>query len=887
MAPPISVDPTALAGIGTTVGGEGDAIAAAVGALDAALSGSDAMFGHDAAGLAFSQGYTSSGKSVLDAAASAVNAGRRVGFGIETSAANYGHANASSTVGGGTSAVPVPTAPATFGAPAMPAPLGSGIAAPLGWALVESFVGDVWPDGNPGELRAAAGAWRTFGTAITGVANQIAALGPSLSAQHIPEAGQMAFAMGKISWGLTKIAADANKLAASVDGFAGTVEATQNAVRNLLHQLSPSGVLETIGGIFTGHNPLDEIRKIADEIKTVLNNMKREADAYTTLFNQAINELDSATSSLEAWANKEFTSALGHDVGGALSFVFDAGLDELEGATKFVAETVHGIGELDPTRFLYDPSGAAKTWEGLGEVAAVVTNPALLAQKIASDPEGSLNTVKDVFDWKDVEAGHPFRALGYDAAQVGSLLIPGAGEADAAADGAGIAGRTASAEERAAAAATRDAVPGVGVASAESESIASQAGRVGSELDGIKVPESSTPGAAPGGSAPAGRPPVDASAPAPNAPGRAPVDTAPPADTPRPTEPPAAQPLSPSPSDSAPPHVAESQAPAPSDSTVTHDAGPEATHADPPPPPSSHVSEPVQIDSPPPPSSHVSEPAQIAESDPSLLSGDVGGSRMITPEPPQAEAASGTPHGAFDHQGAGGDTRPVWSDHGHSGSADASHDPGASHDSHQDPDGVHGRSFEEGAGPDGRIKFSGHGSYSAADGEFVIPEGSSVTVYAEHGSTITDSLGNLIETGGDTSRVYSHTYQSGEAIPNYTLHPPDDLNIQGNPWTVDASSRLSELLQANMGEIDFAACLYDPGAPTNLVYDAHGVWNESTGQLTHVYESQEPSGAWDDDISDVVDTGGHSEPQPYYDANQNAFKDAPSWDYSDIDFDEF
>ncbi|MGH3584135.1 MAG: hypothetical protein ACRDUB_21285, partial [Mycobacterium sp.] len=89
------------------------------------------------------------------------------------------------------SPVPVPTAPAQFSAPSMPPPFGDGIAAPMGWALVESFVGDVWPDGNPGELRAAAGAWRSFGTAVGGLAGQVNAAGPGLSAQQIPEAGQM------------------------------------------------------------------------------------------------------------------------------------------------------------------------------------------------------------------------------------------------------------------------------------------------------------------------------------------------------------------------------------------------------------------------------------------------------------------------------------------------------------------------------------------------------------------------------------------------------------------------------------------------------------------------------------------------------------------------
>jgi len=186
---PISVDPSALASIGITVGDDGDATAAAVGVLSSGLSGAGAMFGHDAAGLVFAQGYTASGKAILDAAASVVNAGRRVGFGIQTSAANYGHANASSTVGGGSAPVSAPSAPAKFTAPTMPPPLGDGIAAPLGWSLVESFVGDVWPDGNPGDMRAAAREWQSFAGKLTGLAAQFEAAGPGLGAQRIPESG--------------------------------------------------------------------------------------------------------------------------------------------------------------------------------------------------------------------------------------------------------------------------------------------------------------------------------------------------------------------------------------------------------------------------------------------------------------------------------------------------------------------------------------------------------------------------------------------------------------------------------------------------------------------------------------------------------------------------
>lgn len=114
--------------------------------------------------------------------------------------------------------------------------------------------------------------------------------------------------------------------------------------------------------------------------------------------------------------------------------------------------------------------------------------------------------------------------------------------------------------------------------------------------------------------------------------------------------------------------------------------------------------------------------------------------------------------------------------------------------------------------PPGTI-FSGHGSYSAADGMTTIPPGTSLTVYAEHGATISDSLGNAIETGGDLSKVYQRTYVQGSNIPNYTLHPPTGLRILGSPVTVKESTPLSDLLKPGMGDCHWAACLSDRTAP--------------------------------------------------------------------------
>ncbi|HWS91053.1 MAG TPA: NAD(+)--arginine ADP-ribosyltransferase, partial [Mycobacterium sp.] len=131
-----------------------------------------------------------------------------------------------------------------------------------------------------------------------------------------------------------------------------------------------------------------------------------------------------------------------------------------------------------------------------------------------------------------------------------------------------------------------------------------------------------------------------------------------------------------------------------------------------------------------------------------------------------------------------------------------------------------------------RTTISGHGAYYPDDGYMTVPQGTTLTVYAEHGSSITDELGNLIETGGDTSRVYSHTFYPGEQIPNYTIYPPDGLTVMGTPQTVMNPTRLTELVNEEMGDVHLAICPFDESAPTGIIYDVDGVFDQSTGVFT-------------------------------------------------------
>ena len=111
--------------------------------------------------------------------------------------------------------------------------------------------------------------------------------------------------------------------------------------------------------------------------------------------------------------------------------------------------------------------------------------------------------------------------------------------------------------------------------------------------------------------------------------------------------------------------------------------------------------------------------------------------------------------------------------------------------------------------------LSGHGALVVGEYSPVmrVPAGTSVTVWTEHGNTISDALGNAIETGGPiNAQLYpeidgARTYLPGSFMPDYTLFPPTKLRIMGSPVTVGSPTALSSLVRANMGRVQWAACV--------------------------------------------------------------------------------
>jgi hypothetical protein len=806
---PIVVDPEALTGAGKSIGAVGEEIARAVSALATALSGG-APTGLDDAGLAFGISYQKSAQALLDAAEAAVKAARGIGFGVQMSATNYSRADAASTIGGSVSPLTAPTMPGEFSAPACPASLGGAVPPPFLWGMVQAFIPDVWPDGDPARLQAAATAWDTFATAINGIAGEFAGPAGVIGAQQIPEGGDMTSAISELAQSLSQVASEAGKLSTQTREFADDVAHTQNAIRDLLDRMSPSGFLDGIKSVLSG-DALEELKEIAEDIEAVLGGFGRQVEGRTQLLQQLIDWIDGSVVSMQKWARREFIHYLGEDVGSLAADVSEFQTNVAEGFIKAGLESIQSIEQLDPTRFAYDFDGAKATWGSLADTAKYADPLYAATHPIGAFEHGKdmLSGIVHAEDWRADRPGLGVGGLGFEVAS----SVTGVGAAKSATKGAVEAAETSA--ERAA----RRAMSGT---AAEVSNIGENVSKVTENLD--KLDDFPT-GAMPGSNGPMipptlAEPKVPVAPPIPNTP------------TPRGVP----EPIAPS------AHSSDS-------STAPHSSTPTSTPTH-------------------------------APSGPSEIPGNGTTPAGAVPEARVPAAAESSEHsvettrGPSDSHSAPGDSRPVWPHHDNASPDIGMHHAGGHpHDAPSPNEHDSGQS-NDGTAPDGRIKFSGHGSYNPADGEVALPRGTSVTIYAEHGSKITDALGNLIETGGDASRVYSKTFYPGETVPNYTLHPPEGLDLHGAPYTVQTSTQLGDILRENMGDIDFAACLYDPTAPTNRVFDVNGIYDEVDGTYTHMYEKPD-------------DQTHEHHGQSYYESGHGGYTDSGIWDYDDIDFDEF
>jgi hypothetical protein len=115
----------------------------------------------------------------------------------------------------------------------------------------------------------------------------------------------------------------------------------------------------------------------------------------------------------------------------------------------------------------------------------------------------------------------------------------------------------------------------------------------------------------------------------------------------------------------------------------------------------------------------------------------------------------------------------------------------------------------EGGRPDGQTVLAGHGRLERGAGDFVVPEGTTISFYAEHGESL-NGLDGLAVEGGVYPGSAVEVFRGGDVIPDYALSAPaatrGGMSVFENSVTVASRTRLSELLAENMGDVHWAAC---------------------------------------------------------------------------------
>jgi hypothetical protein len=86
-------------------------------------------------------------------------------------------------------------------------------------------------------MRLAAGAWRSFASALYSISNQVSVSYNAVAAQEIPEGESIGKTIRDIDAAFGTMARASEDLASAVEGFAAGVENTQNAIRRLLDRL--------------------------------------------------------------------------------------------------------------------------------------------------------------------------------------------------------------------------------------------------------------------------------------------------------------------------------------------------------------------------------------------------------------------------------------------------------------------------------------------------------------------------------------------------------------------------------------------------------------------------------------------------------------------------
>ena len=397
---PLAVDPQALDGAGATVVSASEGLGSVVSTLTTALAGCNAMAGDDPAGAAFGRTYNRSASKLLEAMTTTRNGLCGLGDGVRMSAHNYSVAEAMSNVSGHGEPLPAPHPAAHISAGSTPSAVGSGISAPAGWGWVVKFIGMIWPNGDSAKLRAAAAAWTNAGTnfearEITSVVGPMKIVGT----QQMPEGPTITAAFTEANRSAAGILQQCTLIATQLTAYAAEIDTVHAAILDLLSRIcDPMTGLKEVWEFLTDEDE-DEIKKIANDIRTIVNQFTSEVDALRQQIATALTEAKTILTTMAPYAGKRYFEGVGGEVVGIIEDTFWT---------------------FNPLRAIVDPDGFYHS------VAGAITSiePLVGLDGEQSFKEGWKDLGKGVTHW-DEWSTDPFRAGGETVVDVITLVLPG------------------------------------------------------------------------------------------------------------------------------------------------------------------------------------------------------------------------------------------------------------------------------------------------------------------------------------------------------------------------------------------------------------------------------------------------------------------------------
>ncbi|KAA0104695.1 hypothetical protein [Mycolicibacterium sp. P1-5] len=287
------------------------------------------------------------------------------------------------------------------------------------------YIGMIWPNGDSARLRVAAAAWTAAGTQV--LVTETSAAGPLgiIGAQQIPEGEAIGKAFATSINGAVQVMNQCTTMAAQLNAYAAEIDSVHAAIIDLLSRIcDPMTGFKEVWDVLTGEDE-DEIKQIANDIKTVIDNFKSEASALASEMSVAMSAAESIASAMGHYADKEWNQFLhGTDVGRLV----DQDLRVTKGFLGQGGNLLKDNWKYGPLRAMTQPDRWLKDWKD------TVTGMAPLVGLGGDGAPGVGQSWKDVgkglLHW-DEWSKDPADALGRSIFDVGTFLVPG-GELGAA-----------------------------------------------------------------------------------------------------------------------------------------------------------------------------------------------------------------------------------------------------------------------------------------------------------------------------------------------------------------------------------------------------------------------------------------------------------------------